>query len=131
MKKFIAITAIFLSSAFAVNAQKTAKDTSGLLMPECQDWWTQNCTTMSKETYERMQAKAKAAHAELDREIAKMEARDQAMRQAEDGKRFYQMHFNREQNAFLNYQQKHDEEHRQMFLMLEQMNQKLDTLNSF
>lgn len=113
MKKFITITAIFLSSAFAVNAQETVKDTSGLLMPECQDWWTQNCTKMSKETYERMQV------------------RDQAIQQAEDSDRFYRMHFNREQNQILNYQQKHEEEHRQMFLMLEQMNEKLDNLNSF
>ena len=131
MKKFIAITTIFLSSAFAVNAQKTAKDTSGLLMPECQDWWTQNCTTMSKETYERMQANARAAHAELDREIAKMEAEEQAMRQTQNSDRFYQMHFRKEQDSFLNYQNEHKEEHRTMMLLLEKMNDKLDRLNSF
>lgn len=131
MKKFITIATIFVSSVFSVNAHEDDKDKSGMLMPECQDWWTQNCTTMSKETYERMQEKAKAAHAELDREIAKMEARDQAMQQAEEGKRFRQMQFNREQNMFLNYQQAHEKEHQNMMLLLKQMNDKLDNLNSF
>jgi|TARA_B100001094_G_scaffold150854_1_gene146027 transcription elongation GreA/GreB family factor len=127
MKKFITVAAIFLTSTLAI-AGENEKDLD-LLQPECQEWWTQNCTTMTKATYDRMQKNADDAFAELDREIVKMEAREQAIQQSNDAKTFLNLHFGKEAE-FEHYQSQHDKEHKLMLQLMMNMNEKLGKLTN-
>ena len=125
MKKFITVATIFLTSTLAI-ADENKKDLE-LLQPECQEWWTQNCTTMTKATYDRMQKNADDAFAELDREIAKMEAREQAIQQSNDAKTFLNLHLGTKAE-FEHYQSQHDKEHKMMLQLMMKMNENLEKL---